>query len=158
MKDRPRALAILIAVFLAGILVGSAGSYFYLKKSQDPLRRPPDFANGAMKGGPMPRPEPMSFKEILQLTPEQDAQGGRAGDDGGRRLEESRKQMTEFRKLTDAFHREQDAKIQAIIAKMNVRLNEILNADQRRKFAAWQKDFESRRRRPPRRRDFPPPE
>ena len=151
MKDRPRALAILIAVFLAGILVGSAGSYFYLKKSQDPFIRPPDFANGAMKGGPMPRPEPMSFKEILQLTPEQDAQFKAI-------LEESRKQMTEFRKLTDAFHREQDAKIQAIIAKMNVRLNEILNADQRRKFAAWQKDFESRRRRPPRRRDFPPPE
>ena len=32
MKDRPRALAVLIAVFLLGCLAGSAGSYFWLKK------------------------------------------------------------------------------------------------------------------------------
>jgi len=98
----------------------------------------------------MPRPEPMNFREILQLTPEQDAEFKQI-------LGESRKQMTEFREQTDDFHSEQDAKIKAIISEMNRKLNSILNEEQKKKFAAWQKDFESMRRRPPRRRDFQPP-
>lgn len=97
----------------------------------------------------MPRPEPMSFKELLQLTPEQDAQFMQI-------LGESRKQMTEFRKQTETFHSEQDAKIKVIISGMNRKLNSILNEEQKKKFEAWQKDFEGKRRRPPRRRDFPP--
>jgi hypothetical protein len=150
-KDRPRALAVLIAVFLAGCLAGAAGSYFYFKKSLDSGRRAPDFGDGAMRGSPMPRPGPMNFKELLQLTPEQDAQFKQI-------LGESRKRMTEFRKQADAFHGEQDAKIKAIISEMNRKLNTILNEEQKKKFEAWQKEFESMRRRPPRRRDLPPPE
>jgi len=149
-KERPRALAVLIAVFLAGCLAGSAGSYLYFKKSPDSNRRSPDFGGGPARNGPMPRPEPANFKEILQLTPEQDEQFKQI-------LGESRKRMTEFRKQTDSFHSEQDAKIQGIISEMNRELNSILNDEQKKKFSAWQKDFESRRRRPPRRRDAPPP-
>lgn len=150
MKDRPRAIAVLIAVFLLGCLAGSAGSYFWFKKPLNANRRFQEFNDGAMKNGPMPRPEPMNFKEILQLTPEQNAKFGQI-------LGESRRQMTEFRKQTDAFHFDQDTKIKAVIAAMNQKLNAILNEEQKKKFAAWQKEFEGRRRRPPRRRDFPPP-
>jgi periplasmic protein CpxP/Spy len=149
-KDRPRAIAVLIAVFLLGCLAGSAGSYFWFKKSQDSVRRSQEFNDGAMRNGTMPRPEPMNFKEILQLTPEQDARFKQI-------LGESRKQMTEFRKQTDAFHFEQDAKIKTVISEVNLKLNAILNEEQKKKFAAWQKDFESKRRHSPRRRDFPPP-
>ena len=120
MKERPRAIAVLIAVFLVECLAGSAGSFFYFKKTPDSGRRPPDFGDGAMRNGPMPRPEPMNFREILQLTPEQDAEFKQI-------LGESRKQMTEFREQTDDFHSEQDAKIKAIISEMNRKLNSILN-------------------------------
>ena len=149
MKDRPRALAVLIAVFLLGCLAGSAGSYFWFKKSPDSSRRSSNFRDGATKDSPRPRPEPPNFGQILDLTPEQDASFKQI-------VAESRKQMTEFRKQTDAFHLEQDNKIKAIIGEMNGKFNAILNEEQKKKFAAWQKEFESKRR-PPRRRDFPPP-
>jgi hypothetical protein len=149
-KERPRALAVLIAVFLFGCLAGSAGSYFWFKKSLDSNRGSRDFGDSAIKNGPLPRPEPPNFKEILQLTPEQDVHFKEI-------VGESRKQMTEFRKQTDAFHFEQDAKIRAILSEMNRKLYSILNEEQKKKFAAWQKEFENTRKRPPRRRDFPPP-
>ena len=65
--------------------------------------------------------------------------------------------MAEFRKNTDAFHSEQDAKIQAILSEMDTELYSILNEEQKTKFAAWKKEFENTRRRPMRRREFPPP-
>ena len=144
MKDRPRALAVLAAAFLLGCLVGSAGSYFWLKRS-------PDFRDGAMKDGPMPRPQPPNFKQILQLTPEQEAQFNET-------VAEYRRRMAEFRKSADAFHFEQDAKIQGILSEMDRKLYSILNEEQKKKFAAWKKEFENTRRRPPRRREFPPPQ
>jgi hypothetical protein len=149
-KERPRALAVLIAVFLFGCLIGSAGSYFWLKKNPDLNRRSPDFRDNAQKNGPVPRPEPPNFKMILQLTPEQDARFKEI-------VGESRKKMAEFRKQTDAFHFEQDAKTRAILSEMNRKFISILNEEQKKKFEAWQKEFENMRRRPPRRRDFPPP-
>ena len=143
MRDRPRALIVLISVFLLGFLAGSAGSYFWLKRS-------PDYRNGAMKDGPMPRPQPPNFKQILQLTPEQDAQFKVT-------VAEYRRRMTEFRKNADAFHFEQNAKIQGILTEMDRKIYSILNDEQKKKFAAWKKEFENTRRRPQRRRDFPPP-
>jgi|WetSurMetagenome_2_1015567.scaffolds.fasta_scaffold70686_2 hypothetical protein len=151
-KDRPRALTVLIAVFFLGCLAGFAGSYFWLKKSPDLLvsRRSPDFRNGAMKNDHLPRPEPPNFRGMLQLTPEQYAQFQKI-------IGESRSKMTEFRKQTDDFHFEQDAKIKAVLSEMNHKLSLILNEEQKKKFAAWQKEFENTRRRPPRGRDVPPP-
>jgi hypothetical protein len=148
-KDRPRAIAVLIAVFLIGCLAGAAGSYFWVKRSASLNRRLPDFRGGAMREASMPRPEPPRFKEILGLTPDQDASFQKI-------IGETRNQMAETRKQMDAFHFQQDAKIRVLISDMNGKLNSVLNEEQKKKFAAWQKDFESKRR-PPRRRDFPPP-
>ncbi len=150
MKERPRAIAALIAVFLFGCLVGAGGAAIWLKKASVPEQGRMDFREGPMKNGPMPRPEPMNFRELLQLTPEQDEAFKQI-------LGESRRKMTEFRKETDEFHRGQDARIQDIITEMNRRLNAVLDEGQKKKFASWQKEFENRRRHPPRRRDFPPP-
>lgn len=127
------------------------GSYLYYKKSLDSRIRPPDFRDGMTRNGQMPRREPANFRELLSLTPGQYEQFTQI-------LGESRKQMAEFRKQTDAFRSEQDVKIKAIISEMNRKLISVLNEEQKKKFAAWQKDFESRRERPPRRRDFPPPQ
>jgi len=148
-KDRPRALMVLIVVFLLGCLAGSGGSYFWFKKSIDAGRRSSDFREGAMKDGSRPRPEPPNFKQILDLTPDQDAKLKEI-------VAESRKHMADYRRQTDAFHSEQDNKIKAVLSEMTGKINAILNEEQKKKFAAWQKDFESKRR-PPRRRDFPPP-
>jgi Spy/CpxP family protein refolding chaperone len=150
MRDRPRALAVLISVFLLGCLAGSTGSYFWLKKSPDLSRRSPDYRDGAMKDGPMPRPQPPDFKQILQLTPEQDVQFKET-------VAEYRRRMTEFRKNADAFHFEQDAKIQGILSEMDRKIYSILNDEQKKKFASWKKEFENTRRRPQRRRDLPAP-
>ena len=38
MKDSRRALAVLVAVFLVGIVLGAAGSYYWLKPSVDTVR------------------------------------------------------------------------------------------------------------------------
>jgi len=100
-KERSRAIVVLIAVFLLGCMAGSAGSYFWFKKPQDSGRRSQEFNDGAMRNGPMTRPEPMNFREILKLDPEQ-------YDKFKQVLGESRKQMSEFRKQTDTFHFEPD--------------------------------------------------
>jgi hypothetical protein len=149
-KDRPRALAVLIAVFLLGCLAGSSGSYFWLKKSHDSDWRPPDFRDNAMKNGPWPRPEPPNFAAILGLTKEQETRFKEI-------VAEYRKRMAELRKQTNAYHFEQDEKIRSNLSEMNRELTAILNEKQKKKFAAWQKEFENTRRRPPRRGDFPPP-
>lgn len=148
-KDRPRAIVVLIAVFVIGCLSGWMGSSLYYRRSAD--LRIQDFRDRMTKNGQMPRREPANFRELLSLTPEQYEQFTQI-------LSESRKQMTEFRKQTDAFRSEQDVKIKAIISEMNSKLISVLNEEQKKKFAAWQKEFESRRERSPRRRDFPPPQ
>jgi len=67
MKDRPRALAVLVAVFLVGIVLGAAGSYYWFKPAEDTARTFRDM-----------RPTPSPPKELvrppypeLNLTPEQ---------------------------------------------------------------------------------------
>jgi uncharacterized membrane protein len=149
-KDRPGAIAVLIAVFLIGCLAGATGSYYWLKKSKAPVRISPDFRDRPMKEGSMPRPEPPRFREILGLTPDQDVSFQKI-------IGEARKQMTESRKQLDSFHAQQDEKLREIISDMNGKLISVLNEEQRQKFLAWQKDFESKRR-SPHRRDFPPPQ
>ena len=121
----------------------------WFKKAVEPARRIQEFPQFAGKNGPRPRPQMPNFRQILDLTPEQDAKFKEI-------IGESRKQMTEFRIQTEEFHAQQDEKIRAVMDEMNRKLNAILDENQRKKFAAWQKEFESRRR-PPRRRDFPPP-
>jgi hypothetical protein len=149
-KDRPRALAVLIAVFLFGCVVGSTGSYFWLKRAPVLNGRPPEFGDNTARNGHRPRPEQPNFREILQLTDAQDA-----------RFKEIimvfSKQMRDSSKQTDAFHAQQEIKIKTIIDEMHRKLLSILNSEeQKKKFENWQKEFEKGRGRPSHRREFGP--
>ena len=68
MKDRPRALAVLIAVFLIGIVMGAAGSYLWLKPSYDISR----FSESKRPSPPSNRPNDRPRFPELNLTPEQE--------------------------------------------------------------------------------------
>jgi hypothetical protein len=136
-KDRPRALAVLIAVFLGGCIIGSSGSFFWLR-----LR----YKSEIEKFGIFPprRSPERRLSEELQLTPEQNT----------RYLEIS----AEFRRGLDAIRVEQAPKFEKIKSDFNRKLSEILNEEQRNKFEAFLKRME-RERRPPDdgRRPEPPP-
>ena len=135
MKDRPRALAVLIAVFLTGCIVGSGGSYYWLRKSPGSRIRGRENVRGYY-------PERQRLPELLQLTPDQE-----------KRFEEI---MTESRSQLDALRTTEAPKIEAIRSETNRKLSSILNEAQQKKFAAFLREMESRRRRPPRGRGLEP--
>jgi len=137
MTDRRRALAVLIAVFLLGCILGSAGSYLWLRKSS------PDLRDRAQRNGPRPPAGRQSFQELLQLTPEQDAR--------------FKQIMAESRKQLDALQGERIAKIEAIRSETNRELSSILGAEQQKKFDAFLKEIAKERRHQPRGRSFAPP-
>jgi|WetSurSiteA1Bulk_404760.scaffolds.fasta_scaffold11852_2 hypothetical protein len=141
MTDRPRALAVLIAVFLMGCIIGAGGSYLWLKKNQDQAR-------STMQGfpsGPSPQGR-QRMQELLQLTPEQESQFSKI-------MAESRRQMDAVRAQDqpkiEAIFTEQQPKIEAIAADTNRKVMSILNKDQQAKFESLWKEMGSRRRGPP---------
>jgi Spy/CpxP family protein refolding chaperone len=137
MTDRPRALAVLAAVFLAGCIVGTTGSYFWLK-------RPMEIPVRARETGPPPRgPERPRLPELLKLSQEQEKRFGEI--------------MAESRKQLDALRAEQAPKIEAIRAETNHKLLSVLNEEQKEKFTAFMKRMEEERRQAPRRRGGPEP-
>jgi uncharacterized membrane protein len=130
MTDRPRALIVLIAVFLLGGIVGTGGTYLWMKKSPAPERvEMPGRRPGPSQGRPR-------MQELLQLTPEQESQFGKI-------MAESRRQM-------EALRAEQQPKMEAIIADTNRKVMAILNKDQQKKFESMWKEMNSRGRRPSR--------
>lgn len=140
MTDRPRALIILVAVFLLGGIVGVAASYFLLKDSAT-ARVQPFVGNMPQMRGPG-RPK---VSELLELTPEQEVRFREI-------MEESRRKLAELQK-------EQLPKIEAIRKETNRKISEILNEDQRKKFESFTKEWESRRERMEKGKmpNFPPP-
>ncbi len=111
MSNRTRAVAVLIAVLLAGCLLGSAGLRLWQKRSEEGhgfsfLGRRPEVSN--------------RFAQRLQLTAEQQAQLKVI-------LEESRRQI-------DAGRAEMDRKMEGIRADTNRKIAAILTPEQRTKF------------------------
>jgi Spy/CpxP family protein refolding chaperone len=138
MNDRPRALAVLIAVFLFGCVAGSAGSYFWFRNRAVGKLEVPRFRPGPGQGRQR-IPE-------LQLTPDQEAQFGRI--------------MGEMRNQIDTLRKEQEPKFEAIRSETSRKLTSILNEEQKKKFTLFLKEMEERRMRPPhenRGMDGPPP-
>ena len=123
MKDRFRALAVLIAIFLVGILTGAAGSYFWLKP-------PADAGNpsGEMLPPPLPKSPPRPEFPELDLTPKQKEQFGEI-------MEETRGKMDN---MMEVLRKEQraalDNKRDSILAEHNRKVSSILNEEQRVKF------------------------
>jgi DNA anti-recombination protein RmuC len=139
--DRPRALIILVAVFLLGGIVGASGAYFWLKNSAN--HREPAF----VRDGPQVRGQGRQrLPELLQLTSEQEAR--------------FREIMTESRKRLGEVQKEQRPKIDAIRDETNRKFLEILNDEQRKKFEKFLKQAQERMERMPRGRQnepVPPP-
>jgi uncharacterized membrane protein len=137
--DRPRALVILIAVFLLGGIIGATGSYIWLKKS---MSSPAPMMGNIPQARSQGRPR---MPEFLKLTPEQETQ--------------FREIMAESRRKLGELQKEQAPKVEAVRTETNQRFSEILNEEQRKKFEAFQKEMQNRRERAPRVRESgPPPE
>ena len=136
MTDRPRALAVLIAVFLAGCIAGSTGSYYWLKHDMNAW-------NQHRESGPPGPQGRQRLPELLKLTPEQDTR--------------FREIMTESRKQLDALRAEQIPRIDVIRADTNRKISAVLNPEQQQKFDALLKEWDNLRKRPPRGREFEPP-
>lgn len=156
MTNRPRALAVLLAVFLVGSIAGGAGSYYWLKGSlQPPQNHRRDSGPPGMQG----RQKWQQLLYSLHLTPEQDARFKEIMMESWKKMEELRKEAEPIRRQMTALMEKQEPKITAIRTETNRRISEILNPEQREKFEAFLKEAESMGRRPPRGRDFgPPPE
>ena len=153
MTDRPRALAVLLAVFLVGCLAGASGSYYYLKHNADAQshRRqegPPGFQG---------RQRWLDLLRSLQLTPDQDARFKEIMMESWKQMDPLRKQGDPLRKQLDAMRAEQMPKIEAIRAETNQKISAILNPEQRKKFDAFLKEAEDMGKRMPRGREFEPP-
>jgi len=140
-KDRPRAIAVLVAVFLAGCILGSAGSYSWLRWQQETRQDQPADSFPSRRQ----QPERWHLPTLLELTPEQNARYSEI--------------MAESRRELDGLRSEQAPKIREIIMKMNRRISEILTEEQRRKFDDYIREVEHIRKRSSGRRggaDRPP--
>lgn len=149
MTDRPRALAVLITVFLLGCIVGSAGFYYWFDRSQEVADVP--VANG--RGGPPQMPEHPKLPDVLQLTSEQEERFREI-------MAESRKQtqplMIERQEIEKDLRAKQGPKFEEIWAETNRKFRDILSEEQKAAYDAFWTEREEMRKRPPRGRNFEP--
>jgi hypothetical protein len=144
--DRPRALAVLITVFLLGCIIGSAGFYYWFEKKPNiPV------ANG--RNGLPPGPPRQSLPELLQLTPDQEKRYREIMSEAHKQHESLRREQEE---MWDKLRAEQAPKIKEIWAETNRKFSAILNEEQKERFDAFLKEMEAMRKRPPRGRGFEP--
>jgi Spy/CpxP family protein refolding chaperone len=147
-NDRPRALAVLVAVFLLGGIAGSAGSYYWFSKSANTRV-------ASRRSTPPQVPERQRLSVLLQLTPDQERRFREI-------MAEARMQSEPMRieqdKLWEELQTKQGPKIKAIWDETNRRFSSILNEEQKRKFEAWLEDFRKRPPPPPRGRGGHEPE
>jgi Spy/CpxP family protein refolding chaperone len=150
MTDRPRALAVLIAVFLVGGISGAAGSYYWLK--QDTA-----IQSHHREEGPPGVQGRRRLPELLQLTPEQDARFREIMVESRKQLEQLWKRQEPLQKQLDGLRNEQFPKVEAIRAETNRKFLAILNPEQQKQFNAFLKEREGMRDRMPRGRGFETP-
>jgi Spy/CpxP family protein refolding chaperone len=146
--NRPRALAVLIAVFLVGCIAGASGSYYWLKKDAAIRNHRRDEGPPGSQG----RQRWMQLLSSLQLTSEQDARFKEIMAESRKQVEPLwkqqeplLKQMDPLRRQLDAMRDEQFAKLDAIRAETNRKFSAILNPEQKKKFDAFLKESEEMR-------------
>ena len=142
MKDRPRALAVLISVFLLGCIIGSGGAYLWLRKSQNHERR--DFQGQDFRRGPGPGRQ--SFQAMLNLSDEQEKQFRQIMEDSSRQIQAVRQR---YRPEIEGVFAKQWPQIQAIMTATNGKLMSILNEEQKKSFESFLKQAENRSRQNP---------
>ena len=136
--DRPRALAVLIAVFLIGILIGAAGSYLWLKPSAN-MGRPMD---GKILPPPdNPYPEPPEFNLTSEQKQKLEEIWKETGQKMGSLMQEQRKLEDDGFKKREAIMAENDQKVRAVLN----------NEEQKAMFDSWIEEVREWRKRSPRR-------
>lgn len=129
MRDRARALIVLIGVFLLGCILGISGSYFWFAKYAAPRYE------ARVDGPPSPRGRPR-VPEFLKMTTAQESQ--------------FREIMMESRRQLDTLQTEQWPKIEAVLDAANKKIYSILDPQQKIKFDEYMKDMKKHRSRDPR--------
>ena len=112
MKNRTRAVEVIVAVLLIGCILGMAGYHFFFEKRLQTGRA--ISSTGRVSG------HTGRLAERLQLNKEQERQLGEILEDSRRQIETGRKDY--------------DLKLQEIRAKTNEKIGAILNEEQRQKF------------------------
>jgi hypothetical protein len=123
MKNRSRAMIVLIAVLLAGCLLGIAGNRYFERR----FLRPSVYSTALRSQG-----NPERLAKRLQLTAEQEVQLKAI-------LGDSRRQI-------NAGSAELVSKVEAIRSATNGKIAAILNDGQRKKFQQLLSEAEARRR------------
>jgi Spy/CpxP family protein refolding chaperone len=138
-NDRPRALAVLVTVFLLGAIAGSAGSYYWFSRTANTRA-------SSRRNAPPQVPEHQRLSVLLKLTPDQERRFREI-------MAEARMKSEPLRIEQDRLWKELQAKqgpqIKAIWDETNSKFSSILNEEQKKEFEAWLEEF---RKRPP-----PPP-
>jgi hypothetical protein len=145
MTDRPRALAVLISIFLAGCIVGAIGFFFWAKKQPESLPFRPNAASFRTPPGPRGG-QGNPWTQMLQLTPEQEKSIMQIMQEADRQLDVLQR---EYEPRYSAVKDEHEPKVRAILDDRNRKFTAVLNENQKKKFEEFQKRFEERGRRGP---------
>ncbi len=121
MKDRIRALAVLVAVFLVGIIIGAAGSFFWLKPSTDVVRTVDDIPPPPKTGMTRPPFPELNLSEVQKKQFEEI-------------MAETRKKFEEMEALRRDQMIDLDKRRDSILAEHNLKVGAILDEDQKMKF------------------------
>lgn len=135
MTDRPRALAILIGVFLFGCIAGAASSYVWMRnRPSDEVRAVRNFPGGFSRG--------RQRMPDLKLTPEQESKFRDI-------MSESRNQLGPLWEEEERFRKIQIPKIEAIRAETNRKMMSVLDDNQKKMFSDFLNEMEKMRMRMP---------
>ncbi len=132
MKDRPRAIAVLVAVFILGFIAGSVSSYCWFGRAVHPQM--------AFKSPPPPRiPKEQTLPVILNLTPDQEKQYREIMAEAGRQFELLR---IEESKVGAEWWDKQRPKYESIWSEVNSKFIAILDEGQKKRFNSWLEDHQ----------------
>ena len=118
---RWQALIALTGLFLLGIVAGGLGAHLYYARALDRPPGPPPFFGGRM--GP-------HLERRLDLTPEQG--------------EQLRQVLEESRREAEAMRHEMAPRMRQVMERAEQRLQEILTAEQRQRFAELRRNHRRR--------------
>jgi len=144
--NRPQALAVLVAVFLFGGVLGATGSYYWVKRASA-------LENNVVDNARSPMPERPNWRRLLNLTTDQEESIKKIMSERWKQWESLRREQAP---KIEALQKEQAPKVEAFWAETNRQISSVLNEEQRQKFSELVKDMEKRVR-SPRGRGFEPP-
>jgi hypothetical protein len=146
MTDRPRALVVLISIFLAGCIIGAAAFFIWVKAQPESFPFSQNARNFRMPPGPRRGGRGNPWTEMLNLKPEQEKSVNQIMQESNHQLDALQR---EYEPKYEAVNAELEPKIRAIFDDRHRKIVTILDEDQKKKFEDFLKRFEERRNRVP---------